>query len=109
MMPGLQRVLATLSASETRLGDFVRGAAAATTALAPLSDELGPLIANSADTLGALDNARDPLGESIEEFPGTAGAAESALRTLARCWTTPRRSRASCARPPGPWARPRAA
>ena len=82
MLPGLQRVLATLSARETRLGEFVRGAAAATTALAPLSAELGPLIANSAGTLGALDNAGDSLGESIEEFPGTAGAAESALRTL---------------------------
>jgi phospholipid/cholesterol/gamma-HCH transport system substrate-binding protein len=82
MLPGLERVLATLSATDTRLGGFVRGAAAATTALAPLSDELGPLVANSADTLGALDRAGDSLGRSIEEFPGAAGAARSALGEL---------------------------
>ena len=82
MMPGLQRVLATLSAQETRLGGFVRGAAAATTALAPLSSELGPLIGNTAGTLGALDDAGDTLGQSVEQFPPAAGAAQSALHTL---------------------------
>ena len=82
MLPGLQRVLATLSAQDTRLGAFVRGAAAATGALAPLSSELGPLIANTAGTLAALDDAGDSLGQSIEEFPPAAGAAEGALRTL---------------------------
>ena len=47
MLPGLQRVLATLSARDTRLAEFVRGAAAATTALAPLSNELVLLIRNA--------------------------------------------------------------
>jgi len=82
MLPGLQRVLATLSARDTRLGEFVRGAAAATTALAPLSSELVLLVRNTSDTFAALDAAGNSLGESIEEFPPTAAAAQDALRTL---------------------------
>ncbi len=82
LMPPLQRVLAMLSARDTRLGEFVRGAAAATTALAPLAPELAQLVGHSSDTLGALDRAGDSLGEGIERFPPAAGATQSALRTL---------------------------
>ena len=82
MLPRLQAVLSNLSAEETRLGAFVRGAAAATTALEPVATELGPLVRASGDTLGALDAAGPSLGESIEEFPPAARATRRALRRL---------------------------
>lgn len=81
-LPPLQRVLAVLSAQRTGLGRFVRGAAAATTALASVAPELGPLIRNASVTFGALDSAGDSLGQSIEELPPTERAAQSALRPL---------------------------
>jgi virulence factor Mce-like protein len=82
LMPGLQRVLITVTARRTDLGGFVAGAAAATGAIAGVAPELGPFVANSAATLGALDAAGDSLGTSIAEFPSTAVAATRALRKV---------------------------
>jgi virulence factor Mce-like protein len=81
-LPGLQRVLATLVAPGTDLRGFIRGAAAATSALARASSDLGPFIRNASVTFGALDAAGDSLGESIEALPPAADAATSALGTL---------------------------
>jgi virulence factor Mce-like protein len=81
LLPGLQRVLAMFAAQRTDLGGFVRGARAATGAVAPVAAELGALIGYSSTTLGALDSAGNSLGDSIETFPSTAGAARRALRS----------------------------
>ena len=79
-LPPLQRVLATLNAPQTDTPGFLRGAVAASTALAPLAGELSDLTVDAATTMGALDD--DALGESIEALPGAAGAGESALRAM---------------------------
>ena len=109
MLPGLQRVLATLSARDTRLGDFVRGAAAATTALAPLSDELGPLIAQQRGHARRAGRRRRLARREHRGVPRRRPAAtESALRH-ARPGAGRHRGDLARAAPggAGPWARPR--
>jgi virulence factor Mce-like protein len=81
-LPVLNRVLATLSDPRTELGGFVRGAAAATSALAAVSPVLGPFVRNTAVTFRALDDAGDSLGDTVEALPGAADSATSALGTL---------------------------
>ncbi len=81
-LPPLNRVLATFAAPGTDLRGFIRGAAAATSALARESSHLEPFVRHASVTFGALDAAGDSLGATIEELPPTADAATSALGTL---------------------------
>ena len=82
MLPRVERVLATLAAPETALDRFLRGAAAATTTLDPLSPEIAQLVTNTSATLEGLDRAGDSLGQSIERLPPAAAAGRRALGTL---------------------------
>jgi virulence factor Mce-like protein len=82
LLPGLERVLATLAAEETNLRGFVAGLASTTSALHAARADLAPFVADAATTFGALDAAGDALGESIAALPGAARDGERALRTL---------------------------
>lgn len=80
LLPPVQRVLRTLDAAETDLPGFLRGGAAATSALRPVAGELTPFISDAAITLDALD--ADGLEATVEELPDTARDTTAALRTL---------------------------
>jgi virulence factor Mce-like protein len=82
LLPGLQRVLATLADPRTDLPGLVRGMASTASALHAARDALGPFVANATATFGALDAAGGALGESVAELPATERTAQRALRTL---------------------------
>ena len=83
MLPGLQRVLTNARrATDRPARAFVRGAAAATTALEPVAAELGPFVRDAATTLGALDAAGASLGR--EHRGAAAGRPRHGERTLRR-------------------------
>jgi phospholipid/cholesterol/gamma-HCH transport system substrate-binding protein len=82
LLPGLERVLTTVSAEASDLPGFVRGAAAATSALEATRVQLGPFVGATATTLGALDLAGVPLRESIAELPVTAEAGRRGFAAL---------------------------
>ena len=82
-LPGLERVLRTLTARDTDLPGFVRGLASTASALRAARADLAPFVADADDTFGALDAAGDALGQTVAELPATARTGERALRTLA--------------------------
>ena len=80
LLPPAQRVLRMLTDPRTDLEGFIRGAAAATGALAPVATELASLIDRAAVTLGALENAGSALNESIRELAPTEIVGARVLR-----------------------------
>lgn len=65
----LQTVLRTFAAPQTRLAQFISGAAATTSALAPVASTFSSLLADGATTFQALDNSQ--LGSAIDQTPST--------------------------------------
>jgi hypothetical protein len=82
LLPGLQRVLATLADGRTDLPGFVVGLASTASALRAARPDLLPFVSDAATTFGALDAAGDTLGESLAALPPAAAEGERALRTL---------------------------
>ena len=82
LLPRLERVARTLVARDTNLDGFVRAAAQATGALAPVAEPLGGLVTEGATTLDALGAAAEPLGRAIGELPATERTGTVALRRL---------------------------
>jgi virulence factor Mce-like protein len=82
LLPPLERVTRTLADPRTDLAGFIRGLAATTRALEPVSAVLGSLIGNGATTLGAIDAAGDSLGQTIAELPPTEAVGTRALTKL---------------------------
>jgi virulence factor Mce-like protein len=82
MLPGLERVLRSLSAEGTDLDRFVRALAAVTVTLEPVAGELALMVRDADITLAALDAAGPELAASIAELPRLAVDAGSALRTI---------------------------
>jgi virulence factor Mce-like protein len=82
LLPGLERVLTTVSDEASDLPGFVRGAAAATSALESTGAQLGSFAGVTSTTLGALDLAGVPLRESIAELPVTADAGRRGFAAL---------------------------
>ena len=80
LLRGGERVMANLSAPETRLGRLITAADRLTAEVAPAASQLGSAIARADTTAGSFDSARDSLGEAIGEAPPTQTAALSALR-----------------------------
>ena len=80
LLRGGERVMANLSAPETRLGRLVAAADRLTAEVAPVASQLGSAVERADTTAGALDSARESLGEAIGEAPPTQTAALSALR-----------------------------
>jgi virulence factor Mce-like protein len=66
----LRSVAANLRADATDLTGFLRGARAATAALAPVSEPLGDLLAAGARTFAALDAERGALDRALRVAPG---------------------------------------
>jgi virulence factor Mce-like protein len=75
--PAAERVLRVLTAGDTDLAGFVRGAASASRALESVSGELGPLIDDSATTFAALDD--DALDTVLVNAPPAESAATTAF------------------------------
>jgi len=71
LMAPLQRVSDVLLARRTDLRGFIRGAAAAARALAPVAPSLGALLDHGATTLAALDAGRPQLAQAIDELTPT--------------------------------------
>ena len=80
LLPALARVSRVLAASRTDLAGFVRGAAAASGALAPVAPALGGLVDGLDRTFAALDAAGPALGATIDQLPGTEAQATGTLR-----------------------------
>ncbi len=81
LLPPLQRLLRLLVDPRTDLSGFVRGAAAASHALAPQARALGSLFDHTARTLAAVEAAGGALGQSIDELAPTETVAIRALET----------------------------
>ena len=79
LLPPAERVLRVLVAPNTNLTGFIDGAAAATSAIAPVAANLGGLVDRAAVTLAAIDAAGNALGATIEELPPTETVATRAL------------------------------
>ena len=82
LLPGLQRVLATLVAPRTDLDGLLTGLASGTRALAGHAPQLAMLVGDLEATLGALDASGDALGRSIAELPALGREATAALGTI---------------------------
>lgn len=82
LLAPLQRVMVVLAAERTDLEGFIRGAAAASRALAPVAGTLGSLLENAAVTFAAFDAARRPLAQAIDELPGTESQVTVSLRRI---------------------------
>ena len=80
LLKGGERVMANLSAPETRLGRLLVAADRLTGELAPASSAAGSALERADTTAGAFDSARTGLDQSIAEAPPTQAAALSALR-----------------------------
>jgi virulence factor Mce-like protein len=78
----LQRVLGTLADPATGLDRFIRGAAAFTSALAPVSSEFGDFIDNGAATFNAIVAAGPALGQAVHELASTEQVGTRALGRL---------------------------
>jgi virulence factor Mce-like protein len=81
LMDPLRRVSALVAAPETDLRGFVRGAAAAAGAIAPVAGAFGAMLDNGATTLRALDRADDALSETLIELTPTEAVGTRALTT----------------------------
>ena len=82
VLPGLNRVLATLVDPGTDLAGFVSGVEAGTGALAAVAPELALLVGDADATFGALDAAGDAVGRSIAELPALGRETSAALATI---------------------------
>jgi hypothetical protein len=79
LLPAAERVLRVLASSRTDLAGFLKGAASAAEALAPLSDRLARLMDDSATTFDALDAAGPSLDEVLSGLPPAEDATTKAL------------------------------
>jgi virulence factor Mce-like protein len=82
LLPGLQRVLGTVTSASANLPGLLSGTAAAAGALGAVGPELALLTGDAASTFAALDDAGAALERSIAELPATARTATGALREL---------------------------
>ena len=82
LLPGLERVLETVSAERTDLRGFIAGMASTASVLRASQPDLVPFIRDAATTFGALDAAGGSLGDAIAALPPAAREGERALRTL---------------------------
>jgi virulence factor Mce-like protein len=82
LLPPLQRLLTVLVAPRTGLSEFLRGTAAATSALAPLAGQINALIDSGTTTLDAFDAAGGSLGQTLDALPPTEAAGTSTLHHL---------------------------
>ncbi len=82
LLPGLERVLASLATRRSNLAGFLHGAAGTASALSAVAGDLGGLVDVTATTFEALDRAGPALGESIAALPGAERQATSTLRTM---------------------------
>lgn len=73
----LDSLLGLLASPNTHLTTFISGAAATTSALAPVAPTISDLLANGAITLRALNASR--LGETIDLTPATESLATTVL------------------------------
>ncbi len=73
----LDSLLALLASPSTHLTTFISGAAATTSALAPVAPTITALLSNSAITFRALNASR--LGQTIDQTPGTEALATTVL------------------------------
>lgn len=73
----LDSLLALLASPNTHLTTFISGAAATTSALAPVAPTLSALLSNGAITFKALNASA--LGQTIDQTPGTESLATTVL------------------------------
>lgn len=78
----LQRVSSLLADPRTDLAGFIDGAAATTSALAPVAPQLGSLIAGGATTLRAIEASDGSLGATIEALAPTEVLGTRVLRRI---------------------------
>ncbi len=74
----LNSLLGLLASPNTHLTTFISGAAATTSALAPVAPTISALLSNGAITFRALDASR--LGQTIDQLPATESQATTVLR-----------------------------
>src|SRR4051812_47579069 len=82
LLPGAQRVMGVLISPRTDLPGFLRGAAAAGTAVAPLSRDLGRVLDRAARPLGAIDAAGPQVEETLAAARGAEAETRRALREI---------------------------
>ena len=82
LLPHLDRVLHVVVAHRQDLRGFIRGAAATTGTLAPLSGTIVAMLSHAADTFAAIDRAGPALGQAIDELPATETVTTHALSHL---------------------------
>jgi virulence factor Mce-like protein len=75
----LDNLLALLASRKTHLSQFIDGAAATTSALAPVAPTFSSLLVDGATTLASLQNASTALGQSIDQLPSTEAVATTVL------------------------------
>jgi virulence factor Mce-like protein len=73
----LDSLLELLASPTTHLAQFISGAAATASALAPVAPTISALLSNSAITFRALNSSR--LGETIDQLPPTESVATTVL------------------------------
>jgi virulence factor Mce-like protein len=73
----LESLLRLFASPNTQLSRFISGAAATTTALAPVASTISTLLADGAITFQALN--RSNLGAAIDQLPGTESVATTVL------------------------------
>jgi hypothetical protein len=83
LMPPLQRISDVLLAPRTDLRGFIRGAASAARAFAPVAPTLGSVFDNGAATLAALDAGRVQLRQTLDELPPTESTGTRVLTEAA--------------------------
>ena len=81
-LPAARRVLTTVLAPGTDLAGFLRGAASASAALAPVAPALGRVVDDAATTFAALDAAGPALDTLLTGLPGAEAAATEAVTAL---------------------------
>jgi virulence factor Mce-like protein len=79
LLPGAQRVLRVLIDPRTDLPGFLRGAATAGEAIAPVSRDLGRVLDRAAGAFGAVDAAGPRLEEALAVAPSAEAETRRAL------------------------------
>lgn len=77
----LQRVLRTLTLTDTRLGPAIAAADSATAVLAPVAPQIEGILDDGATTLAALNRSRPDLDRTIADTPATLIDATRAARS----------------------------
>jgi phospholipid/cholesterol/gamma-HCH transport system substrate-binding protein len=72
-----ENLLRVFASPSTHLSTFISGAAATTSALAPVAPTISALLSDSATTFAALQNSA--LGQTIDQLPGTESLGTTVL------------------------------